>query len=123
MGFFAGSFVAPLSDELDDSACLLGLICPAHCLGDGQFDGYPYCQVLFSVVLFLDLEVVDQFLPLPLHNLCLTGSLKGFISLYIIMGFFPHELFCLQSKCWFAALSFLELALAVVAFCSVHCYQ
>lgn len=93
MGFFAGSSAAPLSNGLDDSACLLGLIC----LGDGQFDGYPHCQVLFSVVLFLDLEVVDQFLPLPLHNLCLAGSLRGFISLCIIMGFFPHELFCIQS--------------------------
>jgi len=47
------------SAELYDSACLLGLICSVHCLGDGQFDGYPHCQVLFSVVLFLDLEVVD----------------------------------------------------------------
>jgi hypothetical protein len=81
-----------------------------------NFDGYPPCQVLFSVVLFLDLEVVDQFLPLSFPNLGLAGSLRGFISLCIIMGFFPHELFCPQSKCWFAALSFLELALAAVAF-------
>jgi hypothetical protein len=67
--------------------------------------------------------VVDQFLPLPLPNLGLAGSLRGFTSLCIIMGFFPHELFCLQSTCWFTALSFPGLALAVVAFCSMHCCQ
>ena len=43
-GDFAGSSVAPLPDELDGSPCLLGLICPVHCLGDGQFNGCPHCS-------------------------------------------------------------------------------
>jgi hypothetical protein len=43
-GDFAGSSVAPLSDELDDSPRLLGLICLVHSLGDGQFDGCPHCS-------------------------------------------------------------------------------
>ena len=43
-GDFIGSSVAPLSDELDDSPRLLGLICPVHSLGDGQFDGCPHCS-------------------------------------------------------------------------------
>ena len=43
-------------------------------------------QVLFSVVLFFDLEVVGQLLLLPLHKLYLAGSLRGSISLCIIMG-------------------------------------
>jgi hypothetical protein len=41
-GDFAGSSMAPLPDELAVSPCLLGLICPVHCLGDGQFDGCPH---------------------------------------------------------------------------------
>jgi hypothetical protein len=82
--------------------------------------GVPIIQVLFSVVLFFDLEVVGQLLPLQLHNLYLAGSLGGSISLCIIMGFFPHELSCIQSSCWFAALSFYVLAFAVVAFYPVH---
>ena len=39
--------------------------------------GVPIVQVLFGVMLFLDLEVGDQFLPLPFPNLGLAGSLKG----------------------------------------------
>uniref|UniRef100_B9N8Z1 Uncharacterized protein n=1 Tax=Populus trichocarpa TaxID=3694 RepID=B9N8Z1_POPTR len=44
-GDFAGSSMAPLPDELAVSPCLLGLICPVHCLGDGQFDGCPHWSV------------------------------------------------------------------------------
>jgi len=105
-GDFAGSSVAPPSNELDDSLCLLGLICPVQdCLGDGQFGRWIIVQVLFSVVLFFDLKVVGQLLPLPLHKLYLPGSLRGSISLCIIMGSFLHELSCIQPSCWFAALS------------------
>jgi hypothetical protein len=76
----------------------------------------PIVQVLFSVVLFLDLEVVDQFLSLPLHNLYLAGSLGGSISLCIIIGLFPHDLSCIHSFCWFAALSF-----SVCCWCFLSC--
>jgi hypothetical protein len=75
----------------------------------------PIVQVLFSFVLFLDLEVVDQFLPLPLHNLYLAGSLGGSISLCIIMGLFPHDLSCIHSFCWFAAL------FSVCCWCFLSC--
>jgi hypothetical protein len=80
--------------------------------------GVPIVQVLFNVMLFLDLEVGDQFLPLPLPNLYLADSLGGSISLSIIMGLFPHELFCFPCFCWFAALSLcLLLVLSVPCFC------
>lgn len=62
-------------------------------------------QVLFSVVLFFDLEGVGQLLPLPLHNLYFAGSLASSISLCIIMGFLPHALSCTQHFRWFFALS------------------
>jgi hypothetical protein len=48
-GDFAGSSVAP-SYELDESPCLLGLICP---VGDGQFYGYPYCSGIVQRCAFL----------------------------------------------------------------------
>jgi hypothetical protein len=121
MGVFCWLICGSSLRRLGRLYSLLGSICPA--LEMVNFNGYPHCQVLFSVMLFLYLEVVDQFLPLPLPNLGQAGSLRGFTSLCTIMGFFPHELFCLQSKCWFTALSFPGLALAVVAFCSVHCCQ
>lgn len=70
----------------------------------------PIVPVLFISVLFFDLEVVGQLLPLPLYNVYLTGSLGGSISLCIILGFFPHELFC------FAALSLSVLALLFLLF-------
>jgi hypothetical protein len=54
----------------------------------------PIVQVLFSVVLFFDLEGVGQLLPLPLHNLYSAGFFGSSISLCIIMGFFPHDLSC-----------------------------
>ena len=66
--------------------------------------GVPIVQVLFSAMLFVDLEVGDQFLPLPLPNLYLAGSLGGSFSLCIIMGLLPHELFCIPCLRWFAAL-------------------
>jgi hypothetical protein len=52
-GDFVGSSVAPLSDELDDSPRLLGLICHVHCLGDGQFDGCPHCSGTVQLCAFL----------------------------------------------------------------------
>jgi hypothetical protein len=58
--------------------------------------GVPIGQVLFSVMLFLDLEVGDQFLPLPFPNLYLVGSCRGSIPLCIIMGLFPHVLSCIH---------------------------
>jgi hypothetical protein len=62
---------------------LPGLICPVKdCLGDGKFDGSP---LLFSTMLFLDLEVVGQLLPLPLHNASLAGLSGGLTALYNIM--------------------------------------
>jgi hypothetical protein len=92
------------------------------CLGDGQLQWVSPLSGIVQCCAFLRFGSGGP-LPLPLPNLGLAGSLRGFTSLRIIMGFFPHELFCLQSKCWFTALSFPGLALAVVAFCSVHCCQ
>jgi hypothetical protein len=56
-GDFAGSSVAPPSNELDDSLCLLGLICPVQdCLGDGQFGRYPHCSGTIQRCAFLRSE-------------------------------------------------------------------
>jgi len=76
----------------------------------------PIVQVLFSVVLFFDLAGVGQLLPLLLHNIYSAGFLGYSISLYIIMGFFPHDLSCIQYFCWFVALSPSATPFTVVAF-------
>lgn len=66
--------------------------------------GVPFGQVLFSVVLFLDLESGDQFLPLPFPNLYPAGFYGGSVSLCIIMGLLPHVLFVATLFAGFAAL-------------------
>jgi hypothetical protein len=76
--------------------------------------GVPIVQVLFSIMFFLDLEVVDQFLPLPFHKLYLAGSLGGSISLCIIMGLLPHDLFFAGSL---LCLLYLLLVLSVPCIC------
>uniref|UniRef100_B9HH06 Uncharacterized protein n=1 Tax=Populus trichocarpa TaxID=3694 RepID=B9HH06_POPTR len=72
-GDFAGSSVAPLPDELDGSPCLLGLICPVHCLGDGQFNGCPHCSAcLWDCSLCLCSAAFPVF--------CWSCSLSGWLT-------------------------------------------
>ena len=76
----------------------------------------PIVQVLSNVVLFFDLKGVGQLLPLPFHNLYSAGFLGSSISLCIIMGFFPHDLSCIQYFCWFVAMSPSATSFAVCCF-------